>query len=233
MKFWTSEYTFDHSWDKVTQAAWRKYPNPMNPSVVAIDVLDRKVEEGVLHTHRIIGSQWGLPGWVQSIIGSPSIMYANEKSEVDTKQRTMTLKTRNITFCKYVAVDETLKYEPHPQDPNKTLLKQEAMVLVEGVPLCSYLEGLLTSTISVNANKGRMAMEWVLRKINDELKEFSFNVEKNKDEFINQTIKSLDDMTVNAKKSMDVTLTRAKKSLTDLTQITTESKTNSPPIPDL
>jgi hypothetical protein len=173
MKFWTSEYTFDHSWDKVTQAAWRKYPNPMNPSVVAIDVLDRKVEDGVLHTHRIISSRWGLPSWVQSIIGSPHVMYANEKSEVDTKERTMTLKTRNITFCKYIAVDEILKYQPHPQDPHKTLLQQEAMVLVEGVPLSSYLEGLLTSTISTNASKGRLAMEWVLRKLNDELKELS------------------------------------------------------------
>jgi hypothetical protein len=146
-----------HSWDKVTQAAWRKYPNPMNPSVVAIDVLDRKVEDGVLHTHRIISSRWGLPSWVQSIIGSPHVMYANEKSEVDTKERTMTLKTRNITFCKYIAVDEILKYQPHPQDPHKTLLQQEAMVLVEGVPLSSYLEGLLTSTISTNASKVRVS----------------------------------------------------------------------------
>ena len=51
-------------------------------------------------------------------------------------------------------MDETLKYRPHPQDPGKTLLQQEAMVLVEGVPLSSYLEGLLTSTISTNASKG-------------------------------------------------------------------------------
>jgi len=170
MKFWTSEHIFDHSWDKVTQAAWRKYPNPMNPSVVAIDVLDRHVEKGVLHTHRLISSQWGLPSWLEPIIGSPSVMYANEKSEVDSRKKVMTLKTRNITFCKYIAVDETLNYLPHPKDPTKTLLKQEAIVTVEGVPLSSYLEGLLTSTISSNASKGRLAMEWVLGKINDEFK---------------------------------------------------------------
>jgi len=233
MKFWTSEYTFEHPWEKVTQAAWRKYPNPMNPSVVSIDVLDRKVEEGVLHTHRIISSRWGMPGWVQSIVGSPNVMYANEKSEVDTKQQTMTLKTRNITFCKYIAVDETLKYQPHPDFPNKTLLQQEAIVLVEGVPLSSYLEGLLTSTISSNATKGRHAMEWVLRRINDEIKELTSTVEKNKEEFLNNTKKSLDDMTVTAKKSMDETLTRAKKSLSDLTQIAPEPTPKANPIPDL
>lgn len=113
----------------------------------------------------------------------------------------MTLKTRNITFCKYIAVDETLKYEPHPTDPEKTLLKQEAVITVEGVPLCSYVEGLLASTINVNANKGRQAMEWVLRKINDEIKDLTQSVEKSKEEFISQTIKSIDDV-VNAKNSL-------------------------------
>jgi len=175
MKFWTSEYTFNHPWTHVAQAAWRKYPNPMNPAVTSIDVIDRQVVKGVLHTHRVISSQWGIPSWVQSvsIMGSPNLMYANEKSEVDPQKQTMILKTRNITFCKYIAVDETLWYQPHPENPQKTLLRQEAIVLVDGVPLSGYLEGLLTSTISTNANKGRQAMEWVLRKINDEMKEFS------------------------------------------------------------
>jgi len=202
MRFWTSEYVFSHSWDKVTQAAWRKYPNPMNPSVVGIDVVERRVNGGVLSTHRLIGSQWGIPGWIESIIGSPGVMYANEKSEVNPRDKIMTLKTRNITFCKHIAVDETLKYTPHPHDPEKTLLKQEAVITVEGVPLSSYVEGLLASSISTNANKGRLAMEWVLKKINDELKELTMAVEKNKEELINHTIKSIDDMAITAKKSL-------------------------------
>jgi len=54
----------------VTQAAWRKYPNPMNPSVVGIDVVERRVDGGVLSTHRLIGSQWGIPGWIESVSNS-------------------------------------------------------------------------------------------------------------------------------------------------------------------
>ena len=50
--------------------------------------------------------------------------------------------------------------------------------------------------------QGRLAMEWVLKKINDELKELSHTVEKNKEELINHTIKSIDDMAVTAKKSL-------------------------------
>ncbi|CAH1644913.1 unnamed protein product [Spodoptera littoralis] len=31
MKIWTSEHTFNHPWETVAQAAWRKYPNPITP----------------------------------------------------------------------------------------------------------------------------------------------------------------------------------------------------------
>jgi folate-binding Fe-S cluster repair protein YgfZ len=58
-----------------------------------------------------------------------------------------------LTFCSYIAVDETVSYAPHPQDPSKTLLKQEAVVTVRGVPLTNYVENLLTNKISLNAGK--------------------------------------------------------------------------------
>ena len=54
-----------------------------------------------------------------------------------------------------MSIDERLSYKAHPDDPTKTLLTQEAVVTVRGVPLSSYLEGFLTNTISVNAGKGR------------------------------------------------------------------------------
>ncbi len=67
MKIWTTEHVFNYNWDTVTKSQWQKYPNPHNTAVVAIDVLDRKVDPktGVLHTHRIISSDWGLADWVQ------------------------------------------------------------------------------------------------------------------------------------------------------------------------
>jgi hypothetical protein len=233
MKFWTSEYTFDHPWEKVAQAAWRKYPNPMNPSVTAIDVLNRKIEKGVLHSERLISSIWGMPSWVQSVMGSPNVMYANEKSEVDPDQKTMILKTRNITFCKYIAVDETLVYQRHPDEPEKTLLKQEAVVLVQGVPLSSYMESMLTTTISSNASKGRMAMEWVIKRINDEIKELQTTAVKNTDEFLNQTKKSIDGITVTAKKSMDDFSSVAKKSIDELQYKLPAAPPSPPTIPKL
>lgn len=39
----------------------------MNPAVIGTDVVDRKVVDGVLHTHRLVGSTWYFPRWTQSV----------------------------------------------------------------------------------------------------------------------------------------------------------------------
>ena len=60
-----------HPWETVTTAAMQKYPNPMNPSVVGVDVLDRHIDpSGKLHSHRLLSTEWGLPSIVKSIIGA-------------------------------------------------------------------------------------------------------------------------------------------------------------------
>lgn len=103
------------------------------------------------------------------IIGTANICYASEKSEVDPYKKLMALKTINLTFCRHISVDEVLYYTPHPTDPDKTLLKQEASVSVQGVPLSHYMEDLITSRISSNAGKGRQGLEWVISCINSEV----------------------------------------------------------------
>lgn len=95
--------------------------------------------------------------------------YASEKSEVDPVKKHMKLQTINLTFGRHISVDESLTYAPHPHDPSKTLLRQEATVNVHGVPLSYYMEDLLASSISLNANKGRQGLEWVINKINSEV----------------------------------------------------------------
>ncbi|XP_027003202.1 PRELI domain containing protein 3B isoform X2 [Tachysurus fulvidraco] len=153
----------------------QKYPNPMNPSVFGVDVLDRKVDkQGRLHSKRLLSTEWGLPSIVNSIIGNArACTYVQEHSLVDPKEKTLELKSSNITFTNMVSVDERLVYKPHPDDPSKTVLTQEAIISVKGVSLSSYLEGLMANTISTNAGKGREAMEWVIRRLNAELEELT------------------------------------------------------------
>lgn len=103
------------------------------------------------------------------LIGTAKTCFASEKSTVDPARKQMMLKTINLTFGRHISVDEVLYYEPHPTDPSKTLLKQEACVSVRGVPLGHYMEDLITSTISLNAGKGRQGLEWVIAKLNAEV----------------------------------------------------------------
>lgn len=146
----------------------------MVPSVIGADVIDRKVVDGVLHTHRlVVSTQWGFPKWTQALIGYANLCYASERSEVDPVNREMILRTHNLTFGNYIAVDEAVRYTPHPNDPGKTLLTQEAVVTVRGVPLTNYMEDLLASKISFNASKGRQGLEWVINKLESEMKEFA------------------------------------------------------------
>lgn len=179
MRIWTSEYIFQHPWETVVNAAWQKYPNPINQSVVGVDVVDRFVDQnGILKTHRLLSTSWGLQPWVTKIVGMDRTCFASEVSEVDPHSKRMTLQTRNLTFCNIVSIDENLTYCPHPTNKSSTLLKQEAIVNVKGIPLSSYLEGILTDTISRNAGKGRQAMEWVIGKLKGEAKDLSQEAKK-------------------------------------------------------
>ncbi|XP_061297922.1 PRELI domain containing protein 3B isoform X2 [Pezoporus flaviventris] len=119
MKIWTSEHVFDHPWETVTTAAMQKYPNPMNPSVVGVDVLDRHVDpSGKLHSYRLLSTEWGIPSIVKSLIGTcRTKTYVQEHSVVDPVKKTMELKSSNISFTNLVSVDERLVYKPHPHDP--------------------------------------------------------------------------------------------------------------------
>jgi len=198
MKIWTSEHTFNHSWEMVTQAAWRKYPNPLNTSVVAIDIVDRKIKEGRLHSHRLLTTQWGVPKWAQPLFGPDKMGYASEHSVVDPEQKVMTMMSRNLNFINELELVERLTYTEHPTEPGCTLMKQEAVVTIKGVPLSSHLESFIAGSISTNATKGRQAMELVISKIKDEMTDFKNSVDDIANEAKNVASRVEDLVTVHA-----------------------------------
>ncbi|XP_068090802.1 PRELI domain containing protein 3A isoform X2 [Hyperolius riggenbachi] len=165
MKIWSSEHVFSHPWDTVIKAAMRKYPNPMNPCVVGVDVFDRSLDpQGRLHSHRLLSTEWRLPALVRAILGtSRTLTYIREHSVVDPVEKKMVLCSTNLSLTNLVSVDERLVYTPHPENPKETVLTQEAIITVKGVSLSSYLEGMMASTISSNARKGWDAIEWIIQ----------------------------------------------------------------------
>jgi hypothetical protein len=179
MKIWESQHTFSHPWETVTKAMWRKYPNPLNPHVVGVDVVNRRVTpEGNLVSERLMTTEWGLANWVKKLIGFEEHAYAHEISTVDAKNKTLAINSRNLTFDSTVSVEERITYSPDPQDADKTVMTQQAIVTVQGVPLTSYMEQLVTSSIAGNATKGREALESVIIRVQSEAKDIKDTLSK-------------------------------------------------------
>lgn len=77
------------------------------------------------------------------------------------------MRSRNLTFSNVISVDEQLTYSVHPHDPSKTLLRQEAQITVSNVPLIDRLESIMASKINGNAQKGRQAIEFIIKQMNE------------------------------------------------------------------
>jgi len=162
MKIWSTEHVFDHKWDNVIKAALQKYPNPLSPNVIGVDVIDRRVENGLIKSHRLLASKWGVSPWIANLLGGNRTVFASEHSQIDAKQKTFSMKTRNISCNNIISIDETMVYRTHPSDANKTLLEQKTEITVKNVPLTDFLENKLYTTINSNAHNGRKAIEWVI-----------------------------------------------------------------------
>nr|XP_051708151.1 PRELI domain containing protein 3A isoform X2 [Oryctolagus cuniculus] len=107
---------------------------------------------------------------LSEILGtSRTLTYIKEHSVVDPAEKKMELCSTNITLTNLVSVNERLVYTPHPENPDMTVLTQEAIITVKGISLGSYLESLMANTISSNAKKGREALEWVIGRLNADL----------------------------------------------------------------
>lgn len=218
MKIWTSEHVFNHNWETVTQGQWQKYPNPHNQAVVGTDVVERKVVGGVLHSQRIISSDWGLADWVQRLIGTNKVCYATEYSTVDPRNRLMEMHSKNLTFNNFVSMEEKMTYTPDTLNPEHTVLRQETVVTVQGVPLTSYMEGIIVNTVSNNSSKGRAAMEWVVDKLGQECRALSLSssLDKLKTEILDLKHSVAESLILPAKKSIEELQGELQESLSKL-----------------
>lgn len=121
MKFYEATHTFFYSWSHVSAANWRKYPNDKCPHVIAIDVLDQKVdpETGILRTERLVTCQQNIPKFLSKIFGSSTVSYAREVSEIDPKNKVLRMTSCNLSMNHLVNVSETVTYTEDPSDPSK------------------------------------------------------------------------------------------------------------------
>lgn len=176
MKIWTSEHVFDHDWETVVHAAWRKYPNPMNGAVTAMDVVDQKFDEGKLVSERILQSHFPIPSWATKLTGFSGIQYSHEFTTIDPNARRMQLMTRNLCGISFMRVDERLTYRPHASESGKTVLTQEAIVNINLPAFTDYCEKTFLHVYETNAAKGRKGIEWVIDHLRKEVTDLTNKV---------------------------------------------------------
>lgn len=63
-----TEFPFSNAFPLQAFAAVNKYPNPLAPHVVSMDVISREIlEDGTVRSERLIGIQQDAPKWVTRV----------------------------------------------------------------------------------------------------------------------------------------------------------------------
>lgn len=182
MKIFSSEHTFNYSWDQVSAANWKKYPNEMSTHVIAVDVLRREVDaaSGILRTERLITCKQAIPRWLLALVGGADVSYVREVSEVDPKLKTLTLRSVNLTMNSLLSVYETVVYSPNSEDPqNSTDFSQEAQITSYASfrRLCNKIEEWSVDRFHQNALLGKQGFESVLQKVTQKVHDGVFREE--------------------------------------------------------
>lgn len=128
VKLYKSEHEFKHPWEHVTAAFWRKYPNDLSTHVKEVDTYSRYLTPcGKLVTHRLMRCESAMPSWLSSL-GVPASMYVAETTIVDSKEKKMIIRSRNLTGANVMVAEEECSYMPSATNPNNTRYVQSAAI---------------------------------------------------------------------------------------------------------
>jgi len=169
MKVFSNSSTYEHPWERVTLAFWNKY-SPQNPYVShigAFDVFERRVDphSGTLKSSRIILKKGSLPLWGKGFMKKPEATIL-EESEVDSKNRTLVARTRNVSHTSILSVVEVLVIKPHPENENWTQIISTAHIISKlGFGLEGRLEQFGLHRFINSAKKSRDAMKFAVEKL--------------------------------------------------------------------
>lgn len=168
MKIFESKHEFLYPWEQVTAANWQKYPNELSTHVVSVDILHREIDsqKQVLRTERLIACKQPVPKWLSVICGSENYSYVREVSEVDLINKTLVMKSHNLTMNHIVQVNETVVYKPDDTLANsRTLFLQQAEITAFGSfkKICDKIEDWSVERFGQNAKIGKQGFESVLQ----------------------------------------------------------------------
>lgn len=167
------KHTYEHSWEDISMASWKKYPSPSRPDVLSVDLVEKSFDPktGILKTKRVVALNLGIPQWISRIVGCPSRCYFLEEAEIDPINKKMVLVGKNLSLRNYIEMKETCTYTPHPENKQWTFFEQEAAVKAFYYGLSGKVEEFGAQVFRNNAHKGRELMELTIARLKKEAEE--------------------------------------------------------------
>ncbi|BBH04382.1 hypothetical protein Prudu_015512 [Prunus dulcis] len=180
VKAYTQEYTYKHPWERVTSASWKKFADPENKRtlshILEVDTLNHKLDPstGKLYTTRAITVHSPGPWFVRKIVRQ-DVCHCVESTVVDAKTRSMQLTTNNISLEKFIEVEEKIRYDPHPENPDGwTICRQETSIRIKPLSalasMAEKVEQRCAERFVQNSAKGREVMERICKYLEAESK---------------------------------------------------------------
>ncbi|EXB93274.1 hypothetical protein L484_015260 [Morus notabilis] len=173
VRAYRQEYTYRHPWERVTSASWRKFADPENKRtlshILEVDTLNHKLDpdSGKLYTTRAITIHAPGPWFIHKIVGQ-DICHCVESTVVDGQSRSMQLTTRNISLQKFIEVEEKIRYDPHPDNPDKwAICRQQTSIRIKPLSalasMAEKVEQRCAEKFVQNSAKGREVMERICK----------------------------------------------------------------------
>ncbi|MES1902177.1 MAG: phosphatidic acid transporter activity [Paramarteilia canceri] len=162
-----------YEWEKVVQASYNKYPNPVSQQVVMANPIRRHLvvksenpNSPVLTSENLIFYKTNISKHIQNLFGiEQSYAVSHEKSKLDIDKRVLKLSTTNDL----IAVNETMCYSIHPDHEEKTLVKQNISIKLLTLAFQNIVEPMVLQLYKKGVNEGRSAIEWVISSLDKQL----------------------------------------------------------------
>jgi len=166
VKLFSVEHEFQHPFERVTSAFWRKYPNEASAHVKAIDITDRRIDaQGRLITNRIMSCESAIPSWLRAA-GLPSRCFVAESSVVDPVSRSMVVKSSNLSGASLMVVEETCTYSQSQTAPaSATHYKQEARITAFLPFVSGKFESYSVANLQSKSAEGMAVVEKLCQRI--------------------------------------------------------------------
>jgi len=166
-------HTFQAVWRDVFLASWLKFPSPIRPDILAVDLVNKEFNPRTneLKSTRLITIEGGFPSWLNFLVGNSALVYFLEESTVNMNDRTFVLRSKNLNFSSIITVTEECKYTIDKDNSLWTHFEQVSKAEVSPsswlFALQNKVEDYCLCTAKKNAATGRMVMDNAIKLVTD------------------------------------------------------------------